>query len=96
MNSVLTLSSATAVARFLLPAHAADRVSDADVLDSPQDNGRYVCGLNISGGVCCRDGVRKNSIGNHGPDIILRHVGVPTRSGTRAAPPRDQRMSASA
>jgi hypothetical protein len=49
VNSVLTLSSATAVARLRLPAHGADRVSDAEVLDSPRDSGRYVCGLNISG-----------------------------------------------
>jgi hypothetical protein len=49
VNSVLTLSWATAVARLRLPAHVADLVSDAEVLDSPRDNGRYVCGLNISG-----------------------------------------------
>ena len=45
---VLTLSSATAVARLRLLAHVVDRVSDDDVLDSPRVSGRYVCGLSMS------------------------------------------------
>jgi hypothetical protein len=40
VNTVLTLSSATAVARLLLPAHVAGLVSAADDLESPRDIGR--------------------------------------------------------
>jgi hypothetical protein len=40
MASMLTRSSATAVARLLLPAHVADLVSDSDVFDSPRAIGR--------------------------------------------------------